>query len=309
MTRLVFDLAPIVLFVYNRPDHTRKTLAALAADPLSVRSDLIIYADGAKKPEHADSVERARAVVRAAKGFKSVSLIEHEENFGLARSIIAGVTEVCESHGRAIVLEDDLVVSPGFLSYMNQALDRYADDDKVMQISGYMFPVARSEELPPTFFLKLSSTWGWATWRRAWSFFESDTEILVDRMKNVNANEFDINGSYPYMATLIDQQRGSLNVWGIRWYASMFLQQGLCLHPAQSLVHNIGMDGSGEHCGPSNAFDVVLGSSAPSVFPDELIPSALGEAKIVEFFRKPKRSVTQRVVSRLERILTRLTAS
>jgi hypothetical protein len=303
------DFAPIVLFVYNRPEHTRRTLAALVADPLAIQSDLIVCADGPKKPEHANSVARARAIVREAKGFKSVSFIEQEENLGLAPSIIAGVTKVCESHGRVIVLEDDLVVSPGFLSYMNRALDRYANDDKVMQISGYMFPVARSEELPPTFFLKLSSTWGWATWRRAWSFFESDVEILIDRMKNVSAYEFDINGSYPYMATLIDQQRGLLNVWGIRWYASMFLRQGLCLHPAQSLVRNIGMDGSGEHCGPSNAFDVVLGPSAPNVFPDEIVASALGEAKIFEFFRKPKRSVAQRVVSRLERILTRLTAS
>jgi Glycosyl transferase family 2 len=305
----VTRLAPIALFIYNRPEHTRRTLAALAGNPLAIESDLIVYADGPKKPEHANNVERARALVREAAGFKSISLIEREANLGLARSIISGVTEVCESHGRAIVLEDDLVVSPGFLSYMNCALDRYADDDNVMQISGYMFPVARSEELPPTFFLKLSSTWGWGTWRRAWSFFESDAEILVDRMKNVSSYEFDVNGSYPYMATLIDQQRGLLNVWGVRWYASMFLQHGLCLHPAQSLVHNIGMDGSGEHCGPSNAFDVVLGPSVPNVFPDEIAASALGETKIVEFFRKPKRSVTQRVVSRLERILTRLTAS
>jgi Glycosyl transferase family 2 len=305
----VDKLAPIALFIYNRPDHTRRTLAALAANPLAIESDLIVFADGPKKPEHANNVERARAVVRQAAGFRSVSLIEQGVNLGLAPSIIAGVTNVCESHGRAIVLEDDLVVSPGFLSYMNRALDRYANDDKVMQISGYMFPVARSEELPPTFFLKLSSTWGWATWQRAWSAFESDAEILVDRMRNANHYEFDVNGSYPYMATLIEQQRGSLNVWGVRWYASMFLRRGLCLHPAQSLVNNIGMDGSGEHCGPSNAFDVVLGSSAPRVFPDEIVPSAFGEAKIVEFFRKPKRSVAQRVVSRLGRILTRLTAS
>jgi hypothetical protein len=299
------DLAPIVLFIYNRPDHTRQTLAALAASPLAQESKLIIYADGPKRPEHAESVAATRAIARATPGFGSVSLVERSENLGLARSIISGVTEACESYGRVIVLEDDLVVAPGFLAYMNRALDRYANEDRVMQISGYMFAVDRSYELPETFFLKLSSTWGWATWNRAWATFESDSGSLLERMKDVDSHEFNMKGSYPYMTALLDQHRGVLNVWGVRWYASMFLRQGLCLHPAQSLVSNIGMDGSGEHCGPSDAYDVVLSSSTPTELPDEIVASALAETKVVDFFRKPKKSAVRRVASRLKRILVK----
>jgi hypothetical protein len=299
----VADLAPIVLFIYNRPRHTEQALAALAANPLAIESDLIVYADGPKKPEHANSVREARAIIQGATGFKSISLIERKGNFGLARSIISGVTDTCNSYGRAIVVEDDLVVAPGFLSYMNLALNRYANEERIMQISGYMFPVERPQELPSTFFLKLSSTWGWATWRRAWSLFEGDIEILINKMKSVDAYQFDVNGSYPYMATLLDQQRGLVNVWGVRWYASMFLQRGLCLHPSQSLVNNIGMDGSGEHCGPSNAYDVVLNSFTPNIFPNEIIPSKLAEAKIIDFFRRPKKSFVMRAASRLKRFL------
>ena len=299
------DLAPIVLFVYNRPYHTRLTLAALAANPLAIDSDLIIYADGPKKPEHVASVSATRAIIRAATGFKSISLVERDENFGLARSIILGVTEVCDASGRAIVLEDDLIAAPEFLSFMNLALDRYENEEKVMQIAGYMFPVDRPQELPPAFFLRLSSTWGWATWRRAWAAFESDSEVLLKRMKDVDSYQFDMNGSHAYMQTLVDHRLGKLDVWGVRWYASMFLQQGLCLHPVQSFVRNIGMDGSGEHCGPSNAYDVELGFPVPSQFPEEIVASALGEAKVVDFFRKPKQPIIQRAMSRLKRTLVR----
>ncbi len=208
------DLAPIVLFIYNRPEHTRRTLAALAANPLAIESDLVIYADGPKKPEHLNSVESTRAVVRKATGFRSVSLVERDENFGLARSIILGVTEACNTSGRVIVLEDDLVVAPAFLSYMNWALDRYENEEKVMQIAGYMFPVDQPQELPPAFFLKLSSTWGWATWRRAWAAFEGDSEVLLGKMQAVDSYEFDVKGSHPYSATLVSHHLGQLDVWG-----------------------------------------------------------------------------------------------
>jgi GT2 family glycosyltransferase len=153
----VSNLAPIVLFVYNRPEHTCRTLAALAANPLAIDSDLIIYADGAKKPEHAASVAQARDVVRGASGFKSVRLIERDRNWGLANSIIAGVSEVCAARDRVIVLEDDLLIAPSFLSFMNAGLDRYADENRVLQISGYMFPRIPVEA--GAVFLPITSTW------------------------------------------------------------------------------------------------------------------------------------------------------
>jgi hypothetical protein len=286
------DLAPIVLFVYNRPEHTRRTLAALAASSLATKSDLIIYADGPKKPGHIPGVEDVRKVVRATAGFKSVSVIEREENIGLARSITSGVTEVCEAHGRAIVLEDDLVVAPEFLSYMNRALDRYANENRVMQISGYMFPISRPERLPDAFFSTLSTTWGWATWRRAWSALELDADVLLAKVKLSGRKTFDRNGSYTFSNALVGQ-RGRFDVWGIRWYASMFANAGLCLHPARSLVRNIGMDGSGENCGPSQGYEVEFGEM-PGELPDIIAPCSTAEAQIELFFRELKGSIFNR---------------
>jgi hypothetical protein len=300
------DLAPIVLFVYNRPEHTRRTLAALAANPLAIESDLIIYADAAKKSEHAGSVETTRAIVRKASGFRSVSIEERVENFGLARSVIAGVTAACESHSRAIVLEDDLVVVPSFLSYMNNALDRYESEARVMQISGYMFPVSRPEELPQSFFSGLPTSWGWSTWRRAWSSFEPDASRLIELLKADDRVSFDLGGQFAYSKMLEDQSRGRLDVWGVRWYASMFLRKGLCLYPSHSLVSNIGMDGSGEHCGPSNAYDVTLADKVPTEFPADICASHVGERKIREFFKAQRGSILKRVSVGVKQALVKL---
>jgi hypothetical protein len=300
------NLAPIVLFIYNRPDHTARTLASLAGNALATETDLVIYADGPKKPEHMPSVEAARAVARAARGFKSVRMIDRERNLGLANSIINGVTEACDTYGRAIVVEDDLFLSPAFLSFMNAGLDCYQREDRVMQISGYMFPVAKPDDLPPSFFCRLSPSWGWATWREAWRFFEPDTAKLLQRIDERGARAFDLDGAYPYREMLEQQSKGTLDVWGARWYASMFLRDGLCLYPARSLVNNIGMDGSGEHCGPSTAYDVALWPQAPTVFPSTIELSVAGETAIKNFFRDLRRPSFKSIAGRFGRSFRRI---
>ena len=133
-------LAPIALFVYNRPIHTRRTVEALQKNTQAAESDLCIYSDAPKRPEVAEAVREVRAYIKTITGFSSITIVERERNLGLANSIIDGVTSIVNKHGRIIVLEDDLVVSQYFLEYMNTALERYRDDERVMQISGHMFP-------------------------------------------------------------------------------------------------------------------------------------------------------------------------
>jgi glycosyl transferase family 2 len=240
------NLAPIVLFIYNRPEHTRRTLAALAANPLAAESDLIIYADGPKGAEHAASVAQARAVAGNATGFRSVKLIERDKNWGLANSIIAGISEVCAANGRVIVVEDDLLVAPGFLAFMNSGLDRYAEDDRVLQVSGFMFP-GIGDRLQACF-LPLTTTWGWATWRRAWNLFDpSLSKLELLEQDSILRRRFDLNGSYAYFEMAKQQQQGTVDSWGIRWYMTVFFRGGLVLYPGRSLVTNIGADGSGTH--------------------------------------------------------------
>lgn len=249
--------APIVLFAYARPEHTRRTLEALAANVLADQSDLIVYSDAARSKRDAEAVSAVRELIRATSGFCSVTLIERELNFGLARNIIEGVSEVLRQHERLIVLEDDMVTSPYFLRYMNEALERFADEDRIVSIHGYVYPVVGG--LPEAFFLPGADCWGWATWRRGWDCFNPDGAQLLRELKQRKLERaFDYEGSYPYTKMLEAQVAGTNDSWAIRWYASAFLLGKLTLYPGRSLVHNIGNDATGTHCDDSSAMDTSL---------------------------------------------------
>lgn len=240
--------APIALFVYNRPEHMQRTVEALRKNDGAKESDLTVFSDGPGNPDAAGAVRRVREMARQTEGFRSVRLVERQHNLGLAGSVIAGVTELCEKHGRVIVVEDDLIASPHFLAYMNEALQRYEDSGKVMQISGYMFPVELSSGTDAVF-LPFTTCWGWGTWKRAWRYFDPHMsayeKIRGDRRLRYR---FDLNGSYDYFDMLKSQRRGDIDSWAIRWYLSVFAMGGLTLHPVKSLIENIGFDASGTHC-------------------------------------------------------------
>jgi len=235
-----------VLFAYNRPEHVRQTVEALAQNALAARTDLWVFSDGPKDDGDAGRVGAVRTYLRTISGFHSVAITERPENFGLARSIVAGVTEVVNARGRAIVVEDDIVTTPGFLTYMNDALDRYADEETVVSVSGYFYPVAGP--VPETFFLRGADCWGWATWCRGWNLFEPDgAKLLAELRERRLERAFDYNGAYPYTQMLVDQIAGKNDSWAIKWHASAFLRGRLTLYPGTSLVQNIGNDGSGTH--------------------------------------------------------------
>lgn len=239
-------LAPIVLFTYNRPEHTRLTLEALAKNELASDSDLIIYSDGPKDDAGAGKVQAVRNYLHTVSGFKSITIKEKEKNCGLANSIITGVTEVVNKYGRIIVLEDDMVTSPYFLRYMNDALEIYQNEEKVISIHGYMYPV--KVQLRETFFLRGADCWGWATWKRGWELFEADGKKLQAELKSRKLFfAFNMNGSFPFANMLDGQIKGKNDSWAIRWYASAFLKNKLTLYPGRSLLQNTGNDQSGSN--------------------------------------------------------------
>lgn len=262
MTKM--KLAPIVLFTYNRLQHTKQTVEALQRNELAKESYLFVFSDGAKNDSDAQKVEEVRKYLKTINGFKNVTVIEREKNWGLANNIIDGVTQIVNKYGKIIVLEDDLVTSPGFLKYMNEALDMYADEERVASIHGWSYPLKNREKLPETFFIRETGCWGWATWARAWKYFEPDGKKLLDELKRRRlTKEFDFGGAYPYTRMLKDQIRGKNNSWAIRWYASAFLRDMLTLYPRDSLVRNIGLDSSGTHCGTTDVFTSQLVDSVP----------------------------------------------
>jgi hypothetical protein len=245
--------APVALFVYNRLYHLRKTIDALRANSEASSSLLYIFSDAAKNAVDEKAVNEVRQYIREIDGFSAVHIIERKENYGLAKSIIDGVSKVCQEHGRIIVLEDDIVVSRYFLKFMNDALTLYEHDERVISIGGYQYPIKAA--LPETFFLKGADCWGWATWKRGWDLFEADGRVLLQELSRRNlTHRFDFDGTYPYTKMLKRQISGRNNSWAIRWNASAFLKDKLTLYPGRSLVLNIGNDNSGTHCSTTSAF-------------------------------------------------------
>jgi hypothetical protein len=296
--------APVVLFVYNRLDHTRRTIEALARNTLAAESDVIIFSDGSKQREHDVRVEEVRAYVRTIRGFKSVSVVESEINKGLSRSIISGVTQVVQERGSVIVLEDDLVTSPYFLSYMNQGLSLYADDERVVSIHGYVYPVRGT--LPESFFIRGADCWGWATWRRGWDVFEHDGQKLLDELEEHNLlDAFDYESSYPYSEMLRAQIKGQNDSWAIRWYASAFLKNQLTLYPGTSLVRNIGNDNSGTHSGATTIYDAGLSFTDIKLKKETIEEDVRARKLFSEYFRSLEAGFFRRFLRKLYRSLLR----
>lgn len=242
---IIQNLAPIALFVYNRPNNLRRTLIALENNELAKESEIYIFADGPKIDATKDElklISDVRNLIRISLKFKKVYLIENDVNNGLANSIILGVNKVIKKHGKVIVLEDDLITSLGFLRYMNKALNYYKDDPRVMQISGYQFPInkkAKSE----SFFLPLTTSWGWATWGYQWNKFtiEKENWNLSDFLNNkYNKYRFNFKDSYPFFEMLDLQLKKKIDSWAILWKFFVFKENGLILYPDKSLVKNIG---------------------------------------------------------------------
>ncbi len=264
------SMAPILLFVYNRPEHVRQTVEALSRNELANKSDLIIYSDGSKTDHDAVKVYEVREYLRQINGFKSVLIHERSENYGLANSVIQGVTDTVNEYGKVIVLEDDLVTSTYFLRYMNEALERYEDEKQVMQITGYMFPVEFNSD-QDAFFLPFISSWGWATWQRAWQHFDPDAAGYQQLKNNRQLkNSFNLGGAYPYYKMLESQLRGEIDSWAIRWNLSVFINHGLVFYPKKSMVMNIGFDGSGTHCVMSSTKSMELSELPLKRFPSEI---------------------------------------
>lgn len=252
------ELSPIVLFVYNRPIHTQRTLDALAKNPEAKNSKLYIFCDGPKLHKSTDNLNKISQVyelVRRENRFKTVEVRTNKINKGLASSITEGVSEVVQKYGKVIVLEDDIETSKGFLKYMNDALNFYESNKRVMHISGYMYP--GSHDFSETFFYNVPLCWGWATWKRAWQYFSADSVFLWNELKkNKKLNSLDKFGSDYLSSQLAHNITGKLNTWFIKWHASVLLQDGFCLFPKKSLVENIGFDNSGVHNGEHKEFTV-----------------------------------------------------
>jgi hypothetical protein len=295
------SLSPIVLFVYNRPWHTRLTVEALQKNTLASNSELFIYTDGEKNSKDRSKVEEVRKYIETINGFKKLVIIKREKNWGLADSIIDGVTKIVNQYGKIIVLEDDLITSPYFLNFMNDALEFYKNEDKVMSISGYTYPFQVPDSYKKdTFLFYRSSSWGWAIWKDEWNSIDFDITNECEIFKNKTLQENFNKGGDDLFDMLKIQMKGEINSWAIRYALSHSLNNKFGLLPIKSLVQNIGYDNSGTHCGITDTWDILLDYS----FIPKLNKVHLDDAIIKNMQKKVNKTVFQKIKSFIRRIIT-----
>lgn len=305
---------PIAIFLYNRPDHARQLFSSLLNCSRLEECAVYVFCDGVKKPEDKQSVQAARAIMREfASLINNVHIIEREQNLGLARSIVNGVTELCERFGRVIVLEDDFILQPFFLDFILQGLDRYADDEQVAQVAGFTFPIGVPEK-GDVFFLPLTTSWGWATWQRAWNLFSWDLGTALEKL---NAEpqlqaRFNLDDAYPYTDMLRLATESKVDSWAIHWYWHTFRHEKLTLYPCRSLVWQNGFDELATHTTTARAdlqmpIDKFLQEEwhNPISFPDIVQADDIVFDKLKKFLRSnPPLALPARLKKILKRILT-----
>jgi O-antigen/teichoic acid export membrane protein len=288
-------LAPIALFAYSRAEHTRKTVDSLRANAFAKESHLFVFADGARKEGDAEAVSELRAFARTIEGFKSVTLVEREKNLGLSRSIIVGVTQLCEEYGRAIIVEDDVLTAADFLTLINAGLDHYESDRTVFSVSGFNYPVDVPESYPyDVFFARRFPCWGWGTWKDRWQTADwsvSDySKFIADREQRERFNQ----GGEDLTPMLTMHMTGKADTWDTVWGYTHFRQNAFSVLPVLSRTYNIGLDGSGVHCqrAPFRQTQLPTESKTAFHFPDRV---ALDDHFAAEIHRLHRRSVSTRI--------------
>jgi hypothetical protein len=287
------NLAPIIIFAYNRSHYLKQTLDALSKNNETKDSLIYIYCDGAKfnaTEKELIEVQKVRNLARQQNWGKETIVVESNVNQGLAKAIISGVSEIVGKHGRIIVLEDDLVTSSYFLNYINTALNKYENDDEVISVVGFSYPINFKDDFPDTYFIKNADCLGWATWKRGWDLFEADASKLIKQLENEKmVREFNFNNQYPFMKMLRLVADGKVNSWAIRWYASSFVNNKVSLFPKKSMVRHIGNVGINIKADNSDFFGWELADEKVKFYESSLIEKAENRNQLSLHFKKYNR--------------------
>jgi len=257
--------APLVLFVYNRPIHTQRTLEFLQKNKGANQTEIVVFSDGAKSAKDNENVKRVREIIHSITGFKNITIFEQPKNIGLANSVIKGVSQVVNSFGSAIVLEDDILTSPNFIQFMNNCLVQYENNNTIFSVSGYTLPIQIPSSYSPTVYLSYrGSSWGWGIWKDRWNSIDWDVKDFEQlRKSKVEQKQFNMGGNDLY-DMLCKQQNKLVDSWAIRFAYSAHKQNMVHILPTVSKVFNIGNDNSGQHSKRSKKYDVKIDTNTNS---------------------------------------------
>lgn len=296
-------LAPVVLFVYNRPEHTKRVLETLSDNHLAEETEVFIFSDAAKNAKAKEMVENVRKEIHQKKWetcFLKLTIIEAEQNKGLSRSIIEGATKLIDEYGRIIVVEDDLTLSPYFLEYMNNALDFYEEDHKIWSISGYSFPMKSLKNYPhDVFYSYRGCSWGWATWADRWKLMDWDVKSYAAFQKDEAWQKRFNRGGGDLSNMLRLQMEGQINSWAVRWCFEQSNREMYTVYPKYSYLGNHGWDGSGTNCGVDRQFMVSEACALPQCTYEHL---KIDRRISKEFYLKYTDTLDKKVIRNLKKI-------
>jgi hypothetical protein len=279
------SLAPIILFVYNRLWHTRQTVESLQKNLLATRSELHIFSDGPKLAQDTSLVQEVRNYINIISGFKKVYLYENASNQGLANSVIGGVTQIMNSHGKAIVMEDDMISAHNFLQFMNDALNTYEKHLHIFSISGYSYPISLpANYTKDVYLLPRASSWGWATWADRWEKADWQISDYKQFSNSREAKKTFARGGEDLISMLQKQQKGLISSWAIRWTYTHYKNKAYCMHLVKSKIHNIGTDNSGTHIRTTRRYDAEV-SDDNYTLPSQITPDEEIIRNLYTFFK------------------------
>lgn len=238
--------SPVVIFSYNRIDNIKKLLKSLNRNFEFKKSDLYIFQDNYRNLDDKNKVINVINYLKKLRLKKKFNLVIREKNFGLAKNIIQGVSQVLKKNSSAIFLEDDLIVSKNFLKFMNLNLIYYKNQKKVWHISGWNYNVNFNVE-EDAYFTRGMNCWGWGTWRDRWKYFEKKPNVIIKSWNKDKIFRFNFDNSINFFSQIVRNQNKDINTWAIFWYAVIFIKNGLCLNPVKSLVKNTGIGNSATH--------------------------------------------------------------
>jgi hypothetical protein len=301
----VTGLAPVAIFGFNRPEHLLNCLRSLEANLEARDTDVYIFLDGPRSEVDTEAVKSTREVARERYKFKSITIAEQNTNLGLGKSIITGIDKVFETNKRLIVLEDDLIVSIYFLSFMNIALTKYEKEKKVGSIHAFNFNFEQPLDEP--YFIRGGDCLGWATWSDRWEMFTPNSANTYEKLRKSNLiKEFDLGGSFRYSQILKNEIRDGFHSWAINWHASLFVNGCLTLYPGTSLIEYRGADGSGTHeVKNSDLWSTKMSTKSEWNFPLRIDESKAGLSQLKKYYEKtyPSRNPLSKIVNWLRYII------
>jgi len=297
------ELVPICLFTYNRLNETIKTIEALQNNFLAKDSDLYIYSDGGKTEKDKEKVTKVREYLYSISGFKSITTFESPTNRGLANSVISGVSKILELNERVIILEDDLVTSPNFLDFMNQALMFYQEDNTIFSISGYTLNLPSLPGKKDYYFGYRASSWGWGIWRDRWKVIDWKVTEYENFIKDRSLVEKFKRGGSDLPRMLSNQINGRIDSWAIRFCFHQFKCNLMTVFPTKSKIISIGFSNEATNTIGSQRFNTPLDKEIKRKFYFEKFNNI--DQKVINEFAS-KFSVKSRVYNQLFKKLSRL---